>query len=57
MQTKLLTRIEAMDYLKISKGTFGKYVKLGLIRPLKASKQNVTNRKRYDPSQLDRVWI
>jgi len=57
MQTKLLTRLEAMVYLKISKGTFNKYQKQGLIKPMRASKQNVTTRKRYDPNQLDKVWI
>ncbi len=56
METKLLTRLEAIRYLKMSKNTFRKFEKEGLIKPMRASKQNVTNRKRYDPNQLDRVW-
>ncbi|CAA9195054.1 hypothetical protein [Flavobacterium collinsii] len=57
MVTNLLTRIEAIEYLKIGSTTFRKYEKAGLIKPMKAGKQNVTNRKRYNPIQLDRVWL
>lgn len=57
MQTTLLTRLEAIEYLKLGSVTFRKYEKLGLIRPMRASKQNVTSRKRYNPIQLDKVWI
>lgn len=57
MQTTLLTRLEAIEYLKLGSVTFRKYEKLGLIKPMRANKQNVTSRKRYNPIQLDKVWI
>lgn len=57
VKSSLLTRLEAIEYLKIGATTFRKYEKLGLIKPMKANKQSVTTRKRYNPAQLDRVWI
>jgi hypothetical protein len=57
MITNQLTRLQAIKYLKIGSVTFRKYEKMGMIKPLRASKQNVTPRKRYNPAQLDRVFI
>lgn len=56
MITNLLTRKEAIKYLKIGSTSFRKYERLGVIKPLKATK-NASPRKRYNPAQLDRVWI
>ena len=56
MATELLTRLEAVKYLKISASTFLKFEKAGIIKPL-INKQGITNRKRYNPKQLDKVWI